>query len=313
VRGAPPIAIISFNRPHFLAQLVDSLQAQTALNGRPVFLFQDNAVSPFSGIRYAADEDIAACVAIFRARFPDSRVFLAPHNLGIARNILRAEEFLFAELGTEIAYFLEDDMVLSPHYLTMMDRISAWVERTDRVGYFSAYGALTMPLERQRQEASTMRRLAYHWAFGLTRRHWSELREWLEPYYRLCNGRDYSARQHLEILSHYQSMGMPLIGASQDVVKKLGTYALGRVALNTMACFGKSIGVVGLHFDQTKFERGGFTRTELYPEPVELNFPSPEQLDKIHRRAMEIRWRNFRAHAANANAPIKKEVAEEPS
>lgn len=290
----PPIAIISFNRPHYLTQVLDSLLAQTALGQRQAFLFQDNAVSPFGGARYAADEDVARCVEVFRSRCPAGHILPAPHNLGVARNILRAEEYVFAELGSDIAYFLEDDMVLSPHYLTMMDRIAAWAHRHDRVGYFSAYGALAMPLGQQRQHASAMRRLAYNWAFGLTRRHWLDLREWLQPYYRLCEGRDYSARPHAEIFAYYNGIGVPLIGTSQDVVKKVGTYALGRVALNTTACFGKSIGAVGLHFDPGKFERGGFARTEMYPEPVELDFPSPERLAAIHTRGMELRWREFR-------------------
>ena len=44
-----PIAILSFNRPHYLSQVLDSLLAQTALGDRAVLLFQDNAVSPFTG------------------------------------------------------------------------------------------------------------------------------------------------------------------------------------------------------------------------------------------------------------------------
>lgn len=300
----PPIAIISFNRPHYLAQVLDSLLAQTALGHRQVLLFQDNSVSPHSGLRYAADEQIAECIQLFRERFPVGRVFLAPHNLGVARNILRAEEHAFDELGSKIAYFLEDDMVLSPHYLTMMDQISAYVRRTDHVGYFSAHGSLAMPLEQQRRQSSRMRRLSYNWAFGLARHHWIALREWLEPYYRLCENRDYSARPHAAILRHYQALDIPLIGTSQDVVKKLGTYSLGRVAINTTACFGKNIGMVGLHFDPEKFQRRGFARTEMYPEPVELRFPSPEQLAEFHTKAMELRWREFRAQKVNPNAPI---------
>jgi hypothetical protein len=302
--ASQPVAIISFNRPHYLRSVLDSLLAQAGINGRRVFLFQDNAVSPFSNIRYATDEDVAQCLELFRARFPDGHVFLAPHNLGVARNILRAEKFVFETLASEIAYFFEDDMVLSPHYLTMMDRLSIYAARTDRVGYFSAYGNLVAPVEKQRLHATTMRRLDYNWGFGLTYQHWTELQQWLAPYNRLCDGCDYNARPIEKILRHYQAIDVPLIGTTQDVVKKLGTYALGRVAINTNACFGKNIGVVGLHFHPEKFQRDGFANTELYPEAVELTFPSSEQLARFHTTEMNIRWANFHAFMGKAKPSI---------
>src|ERR1041385_6908215 len=118
-----PVAVMSFNRPHYLEPVLDSLAAQTALTGRAIFLFQDNAVSPHSGKRYADDVDIARCVEMFHRIFPSGTVMLAEHNLGIARNFLRAEEFVFDACENDACYFFEDDMILSPHYLTMMDRI----------------------------------------------------------------------------------------------------------------------------------------------------------------------------------------------
>jgi len=273
-----PLAVLSFNRPGYLSQVLESLAAQTALNGRPVHLFQDNAVNVYSGVRYARDEDIAANIDMFKARFPQGVVHLAPHNLGIALNFLRAEQFVFEELGREVAYFFEDDMILSPHYLVMMDRIYERVRAADRVGYFAAYGKLSTPVAVQRLKGGRMMRLTLHWAFGLTRQHWRDLRIWLEPYYKLIEGHDYRQLPRSRIFQHYRSLGIPIRGTNQDTLKRIGTYALGRVGINTHACFAQYIGVDGVHFRREQFEHHGYDRTEMYPEPVDLSFPRVEQL-----------------------------------
>lgn len=292
---AIPIVVVAFNRPHYLSQVLDSLMAQTALGGRPIYLFQDNAVSPFSGIRYGEDADITASVDVFRSKVPSGTVMLAPHNLGIGANFLRAEEFVFNELGAETAYFFEDDMVLSPHYLTMMDRIATYAEATPRVGYFAAYGKHQLALEKQRASAHLMTRMALHWAFGLRRHHWVELRQWLEPYYQLVQGRDYRQRPAQEIAEHYRNQGVPLVAINQDILKKTGTYMLGRVQLMTVACFGKYIGAEGVHFEAENFKQKRFDETEMYPEPVDLEFPTADELEEFHRIEMADRHKRLEA------------------
>jgi glycosyltransferase involved in cell wall biosynthesis len=292
------IGVISFNRPRYLALVLDSLLAQTALGQRQIILFQDNGLSPLSKTRYASDEKIAECIELFRARFPNGKIRLAPHNLGVARNILRAEQFFFSEQDGEIAYFLEDDMVLSAHYLAMMDRLAGYAAQTERVGYFAAYGNLTLPLAQQRLHATSVGRLSYHWAFGMTRKHWVELRAWLEPYYRLSEERDYQQLPVRDIAAHYRRLGLPLVGVTQDVMKKMGTYARDRVAINTVAVFGRNIGQTGVHFDPQKFRHDGFGETELYPQPVELNFPRADELDMLHAEEMAACWSQYNERLA---------------
>ncbi|HEX3652896.1 MAG TPA: glycosyltransferase family A protein [Rhizomicrobium sp.] len=288
-----PVAILSFNRPHYLSQVLDSLLAQTNLRNRPVLLFQDSAVSPITGKRFARDEEIEACVTLFREKFPAGTVVLAEHNLGIARNFLRAEERLFLDLDADAGYFFEDDMIVSPHYLTMMDQIYEFARKAERIAYFGAYGALIKPLEEQRKQPRAVKRFTHNWGFGLMRRHWKDLREWLVPYYQLSEGRDYKERRTEEIADHYWKTGAPLISADQDVMKQLGTCELGRVSINSFAVFAKYIGAEGVHFDRERFETKGFSRTEMYPEPVELEFPNDATLEQFHADERRNRWRRF--------------------
>ncbi len=290
-----PIVLVSFNRPHYLSEVLDSLAAQTALAGKQIYLFQDGGVSPYTGIRYGEDADIAACVDLFRAKIPNGIVMQAPHNLGIGANFLRAETFVFKELGADVAYFFEDDMVLSPHYFTMMDQIWGHVRNAERVGYFAAYGKHQLPLEKQQALAHQMTRMALHWGFGLTRRHWVELREWLQPYYDFVSGRDYRQRPTQQIVEHYRGRGIPLVAINQDILKKTGTYMLGRVQLMTFACYGKYIGAEGVHFEAQSFADKKYEHTVLYPEPVDLVFPTADELEDFHRVEMADRWKRLDA------------------
>ena len=307
-----PLAVMSFNRPHYLAQVLDSLAAQTALSGRRVFLFQDNAVSPYSQTRFGRDEDIAACVVAFKDRFPAGEVMLAAHNLGVSRNFLRAEEMVFNELKSEVGYFFEDDMVLSPHYLTMMDQIYGHVRAADEVGYFAAYGAHRLPLAQQRRRASRMQRLGFHWAFGITRKNWVPLREWMQPYYDMSEGRDYKARRTRDIHRHYRERGFAVDCATQDHTKKVGTNSLGRASINTTACFGRYIGEKdGLHHDPEKFAANKYGRTQLYPEPVELTFPTSEELAAFRSEELAIRWRRIKGETGPARDAAEPSVADQ--
>src|SRR5262245_34736804 len=67
----PPIIVLSFNRPHYLRPTLESLRDQKpAIDQRRVHLFQDGAVNLYSGKRYADDEAIQQCIAVFKDVFP---------------------------------------------------------------------------------------------------------------------------------------------------------------------------------------------------------------------------------------------------
>jgi hypothetical protein len=293
VRDAP-IVIIAFNRPGYLEPVLKSLLAQTALGKREVFLFQDNAVNPYSGMRYAGDETIAKSIETFRRLVPHGTVMAAPHNIGTCENYRRAEQFVFHELKAEAAYFFEDDLVLSPHYLAMLDQMCAFALKSDTIGHFSCYGSNhTASLETQRAQPAALTRLEYHWGVGVTRRHWCELEEWLQPYYGMMRDRDYRRRPRETILEWMLERGYPANWSTEDHVKKVGTYALGRVSLNTVACFGRNIGIFGLHTNPQFFLNQGRDRTVLYPDQVELKFPEPHELARLHAEEISLQWRRI--------------------
>jgi hypothetical protein len=233
-----PVILFAFNRPAYLERVCASLlrQRDVVLDPRRVFLLQDGAVSPRTGLRYAEDAEVEASIAAFRAHFPRGHVAAARANLGVAANIRRGEVLAFEALDADCAYFFEDDLELGPEYLRMMEQLRALSDRDPRVGYFAAYGdhkaAPPGP-------EAWLTMLQHHWAFGLRREPWRRLREWLAPYDRILEGADYGFRDHLAIFRWMETLPVATPFSSQDAAKTLGCNALSIARIMTDLCFAK--------------------------------------------------------------------------
>jgi hypothetical protein len=270
-----PILLLSFNRPHYLRQVLGALAPQVGLETERVHLFQDGAVNAYSGRVAARQGDVDACVALFRRHFPQGRVHAAPANVGIAENFLRAERFAFEELDAEYAYFFEDDLVPAPAYLAVMDRLRLAVRDAERIAYFAAYGDHHASLARQRTAPRALATLGHHWAFGLKRSHWQAMQPLLAPYYALVVGRDYAALPSRAVRTTLRRDGLAPVHASQDNVKAFVTTCLGRARVNTVACFGRYVGETGAHFTPERFAAMGFGGTRLFDGRPPRRFPTP--------------------------------------
>lgn len=288
---AAPIAVMSFNRPAMLEAVLESLKAQRngASAGREIHLFQDGAVNRYSGLRYAEQADIDQCVQVFRRVFPRGEVHLSERNIGICENFLRAERFFFAERNEECAYFFEDDLVLSPVYLEMMDILRGFAEASPRVAYFAAYGnhyaSREEVVERQREVVT----IDHHWGFGLLRRHWVEINAALADYYAMVVGQDYARRHHRAIYAYYQGLGASPRGSSQDAAKAFACDRLGLWRCRTFAPFARYIGTTGAHMTPEAFEQAGFAKTVVFDEPIgNLRFPDEHDIGRLLQEQRQL-------------------------
>jgi hypothetical protein len=290
-----PIAIMSFNRPHFLAETLQSLveQDRGEFEHREVHLFQDGAVNRWSRMRYAEQKDIDACIELFKAAFPKGRVHYTGDNIGICENFCRAEEHFFHDNDFPTAWFFEDDMILSPVYFRMMERLERYANSVPRVAYFSAYGNYYASQEEVAANLREIIPLDHHWAFGLQRDAWLRMRKGLEGYYALVRGKDYARRYHREIYDYFARSGSVPRGSSQDAAKSWVCARLGLLRLRTFAPFARYTGTQGAHMTQAKFDELGFAKTVIQTaEITDLKYPSEdgitEMLDEQRRLLVEI-------------------------
>lgn len=264
-----PIAVISYNRPDLLERFLTSLRQQTvAVDPARVALFQDHG-----------DPAEADCVAVFRAAFPEGEVFQADRNLGVALNIDRAERHVFETLGSEVAYFFEDDLILGPHYLEALGQLADFALNEDRVSYVAAYGAHRTDAAEQAERASELVPMEHKWGFALTRRQWERQKPIIDPYLDIIRQRPYRQRDHEAIKAYYRELGYAQAGTSQDGAKDVAGAVLGTVKLMSLACFARYEGRDGLHMRPELFDELGYGKTEVFSGPPAFDLPSSDQLD----------------------------------
>ncbi|MDQ2650833.1 MAG: glycosyltransferase [Actinomycetota bacterium] len=276
VAAQPPIAVLSFNRPHYFEQVLTSLRHQSEpVDGRRVHLFQDGAVNCYSGQVKASEADIAACVALFEAAFPEGTVHESRWNIGVAENFIRAETFVFEELEVPVAYFFEDDLVLAPHYLQALRTIWEVVRDQPRIGYFNAMGPDPGSPTEQSASSRTLGPMHHNWGFGLRRDHWIRISPLMSQYYRLVLGKDYQERPHPAIRELFRSWGVPVEPSSQDSAKSAASLAMGALKVTSGPCLGRYIGELGVHMRPENFARDGWGKTQLWTDPL----PAPDPID----------------------------------
>ncbi|PZW40076.1 hypothetical protein C8P66_12544 [Humitalea rosea] len=305
----PPIAIMSCNRPVMLYRVLESLRSQIApVDAARVGLFQD--VAPEEAV-----EDVAAasaCIAIFRSLFPEGSVHATEVNLGTALNFDRAERHLFQTLDAEVGYILEDDMVLSPHYLTAMDMMAAFALSEERVGTFAAYGMHRATPEAMGQQRRRITQMHHSWAFGLTRRHWLRCREVVEGYLALIGPGNYRKRPHGAIREHFAALGVPSLATSQDAAKNVACHLAGAARITCIPAYGHYIGSQGEHFTEDAYRKGGYGATRLFEEaPEGFDFPSSQQLAAMACR--DAVTTALSAVPAPAKAPVAGPVLAVPA
>ena len=227
------IIILAFNRPESLRQTLLSIHA--AGGG-------DYSIAIFIDGPLENSEDLGKtheCAAIFREIFPTGVVFESDVNHGIARNFQRAEQYAFVESKAEIAYFFEDDMIVSLLYLRILDRLAQLAQGNPRIGAFAAYGP------QRRSDAARIRapdgliEMIWNWGFGLHREAWLAREELLRGYYELLGTNRYGERPFGLIAHWCRVVGYGVLhddvdrrtATAQDLIKKSALAALGATSV----------------------------------------------------------------------------------
>jgi hypothetical protein len=262
---------MSFNRPDYLSRVLQSLLRQRGCNieNKNIVLFQDGAVNPFSKKRHAADEDINRCIDTFKSCFPNREIQASFVNLGVALNFERAEKYGFEELNSDCVIFLEDDLVLGDHYISVLETLIKSFAHDQRVGYIAAYGHHNRSLEDQRANRNKLISLYHNWGFALYRRQWLKNRSYVLEYLNLIKDIDYTTRDRESISKLFASWGFGCPATSQDAAKTIACCVAGAIKVNTYACNATYIGERGLHMNPELFQKRGYANTVLYAERVE--------------------------------------------
>jgi hypothetical protein len=289
-----PVVVMSFDRYDYLEGVLQSLLRQSLTREVRLepMLFQDGANVPGSDDRVADPVALTRSVATFRRYFPSAPVFETPENLGVAKNFDRAERYVFVTKRHPFALFLEDDMLLAPHYVDAILRMLELAHEVDYIGMVSGYGYKpNTPLSVQRANRHELCLMNEHnWAFALMRGAWLRREEIVSEYLQIIGDVPYRDRQQKrdEIEAFYARYGKSGKGymSSQDSVKNMALEVLGIHRVSTWTNNARYIGRRGLHMTADRFQRRGYDQTVMYPDPVDyFRLPTKAELSAQRKLA----------------------------
>ncbi|NJD06656.1 MAG: glycosyltransferase [Methylococcaceae bacterium] len=161
--ASAPIALFVYNRPRHTRETVAALQLNPQAADSDLWVFSDGPKTP-------ADESAVNEVRAFIREiggFRSVTVVEQPTNQGLARSIIGGVTQLCREHGRVIV--VEDDIVVSPHFLRYMNEALDFYEAEERVMHISAY---MFPINPKRLPETFFYRVTSCWGWATWQRAW---------------------------------------------------------------------------------------------------------------------------------------------
>jgi len=124
--GEVGVLVVAYNRPHYFKEVLDSIAQNPESQTLPFFFVLDG------GSDATQKENIEL---IEKSKIKYKEIIARPHNYDCGRNIIDARRFMFDWCGFEKVIVFEDDMVISPQYISLLLNVHAWAKKEyDNVG-----------------------------------------------------------------------------------------------------------------------------------------------------------------------------------
>ena len=265
-----PINIICFNRPKYLLQLLKSLRGQSIECPDELVFFWVDGYSQSKDEALERSDLTKETVSLIQEYFPKSQLMFSSENLGIARNYWRAEQYSFETLGASSAFFLEEDLVLSPYYFELTMKMDSLFSSDTSISHFSPTGDVAHTFSAPDEYFQAF---GHNWGYLLRGWHHFERRNFLEEYIDIISRNPYHLRHRsqTEILDHFYNKGIILAGTSQDAIKDGLRNFFGRVSVTTLDPWASNIGVLGEHFQSESSHHNRPISEDLASFPSSFN------------------------------------------
>lgn len=288
----PAIVILAYNRPHYFEKVVHSIAQNPQAREWPVFVFLD----------YDENDPATAKIQVQQAFrvFPHENLTVVqrPSNAGCGRHLIDARRQIFDNAGFSRAYFFEDDLVVSPHYITKVDSLWHWAENNySNVGAVQGWNYCAWNADKKQKHLDEVKITRSNlWGYCLSKTCWDAIKPAIYEYEKLFLFCEYTRRPHNSIREWFKQAlagGHKPLGESplvlttaeeemfrkyfddvptgQDGATQVFTHAAGYVRLCTVVNRGEYIGKQGLHMNPRMFASHGLDKIEhtVYNEDVQ--------------------------------------------
>ncbi|MEN9923379.1 MAG: hypothetical protein RIS09_893, partial [Actinomycetota bacterium] len=241
-----PMNILAFNRPHYLERVLKSLHNQTVrIDQSRITVWIDGYSGSKDAVRLKRNRT-EQTLEVAKKFLPNASFIVRSKNVGIAGQYHEAELASFS-IDTDIAFFFEEDLVLSPRYLEALLQLESLTRGIESIGRISAhgYGRGQAPYNSTSGVRSSLRT----WGFGVRRHLHLASQPYLAAYMNVVNKKPYWRRDANAIFSEMKALGVNLgsQSSSQDSVKGSIAKSIGISGITTNARLAKYIGKTGEH------------------------------------------------------------------
>lgn len=281
-----PIVLIAFNRPNYFYETCQSIVSQA--QERDVYLFLDgpknqNDIFNINTIKWT-----------FSNFFPNGKIYESQNNIGIAFNTKRAREIVF-ETHTK-GIFVEDDLVLEPYYISMIDRLMDKLESDPNVGMINCFaGAATRfnnlnSIENQEKHRSKLIACSHTYAIGMWADKYEKIKPTLYEYYKLLPP-VYKNRPHQPIIDFWRNKGLgPGMNiTSQDKATDSSMLLVNQYKVSTYTNNLKYIGEMGDNSNTIAFKSFNWENYPIYGKEV-FDFDWSEEDKKRVKEELEYNF-----------------------
>lgn len=269
--GKIGIGLISFDRHHYFKRLVASLEGQTNLSDVDFHLFQEGSVNKFSRRVAALQGKLDRSISVFdNSKLPNKTKHIQQHHVGTAINQFEAVEYL----AKNYEYFMviEDDVVLSRHYIQLMRVLfGQYLPHDDVFSVSLGFVRHCKPYEIGNNLDKMIYKNTHWWAEGWYSKNWEKVRKYFLYYYQFVQNCDYKQRPAAKITRMFNSHGFYIPQTSQDAGKDFALYKSGMRRIVTTVNRGLSIGERGTHFKPGLYKRMGLAQQVPYEFGVDSN------------------------------------------
>ena len=279
------LLLVGFNRPVYFKQVLTSLEQNPEAHTLDLFVYLD-------GGPQARQEELMAILQ--RSSLANLRIVCRQSNWGIGRNLIGARRDIFDRYQYDRLVLFEDDLVLSPTYISTVLKLSDWAHQYDNIGTVMGFNLNTDGRDKQRGDLDKVIATNRHfWGYCLTRRVWDHIKPVLYEYEeRFLQGRSYRQRNDRKIRWQFIPYWMnqprrqpkgPLLEVpesviqppyprqrqwwkgitSQDGITALALWVGGYLRLTTLVPRGAYIGQKGFHAKPRSFKKHGFDRQQF--------------------------------------------------
>jgi len=254
---------MSFDRPDYLSQVIESLEKNDIAKEIDWYFFQDGF--QLDGKAYADQKNIEACVQLALAsKLPIQEIDIAQENCGVARQKQKAHQ-LFDNY--DVVIFFEDDMIVSPYYISLLLRMH---EQFPKNIVFAP--DVKGKLQYEINEENLMKVIpsyAHFWGYLMPKTIAKTVMDGLEEYIGII-GKDYRKRPHDIIREKYGNTA-----TSHDAILDYHLKLNKIQKLSLLIPRGRYIGEEGLHYTTEHFKQHDFDK------PMEYIFESDPELRRF--------------------------------